>query len=135
MLDQFAQHALGHVAVHFHVHHVAPVGAQRDVRPLGLLGKSRDAVDRLLDVLIDLHPIRIGQQFRPHRARALRSRRGDFLHALDTADRFLDHQDHALLDFVGASAGQRHAHGHQVELEVGKHLLLDLRGHEEARRS
>ena len=112
-------------------HRVEP-DPQSHFGSLGLLGKTRDTVDRGTD-LVD-HPlwlVDVGFEFRRDGAPTFGGQRGQFADADDRTDRFLDLQAESLLGLSRARTRIDHPHHDLVGPVVGKPFSLEHqhRGH------
>ncbi len=126
-LDDFAEDALGDVTVDLDVDDVAAVRVEHHIGALRLLGKRGDPVDGLFDVLIDLSAVGSDEHFGANRPGAFRCGGGDFLDAINAADGLFGDEDHATLDLLGTASREGDVDADDVQLEVGKDFLLDLR--------
>ena len=126
-VGQFLHGGLVEVAGELHVYHPLPEPGLGNDRPLGFGGEGGDAVDGELHLVHLLRQLGSRFEIDVDAAGALAGEGTDFPHALDGLDRFLDAQDHPLLDLLRRGARERHLHLDLVAVERGEGLLLDLR--------
>ncbi len=129
---QLSQRPLVHIAVEYDIDDAATVHLEHDLRLFRVLGKRGDAIDFLLDVLVRLLVIGVGEKFGADHADAFRRRRRHFLNAVEPAHALFDREDNALLDLLRARAGIRHGDRHHVRRKLGKDLLLDSQRDDQA---
>ena len=107
-------------------HYLTLVRLQPHLGLLNIIGESAYTIYRLVDILERFHTVGSGHQLDGYLPGSLIGLRGDLLDTLHASYRFFNRSQNTLLHFGRCGPRINHTHFHHIQLELGKHLFLDV---------